>query len=119
MPDFKGALGPGRELVTLATRHGVTVRVLLMTPNKDPTAILVYFPGGGGTLIGVDGRLRYGRFVSVLSEQPFITAVVDRPSDRAGECRVRIHFELVTRTRRILTTSLSSCVENGPSRFSW
>lgn len=84
MPEFKGTLGPGQELVTLATRHGVTVRVLLITPNIDPTAILLYFPGGGGTLVGADGHLRYGRFVSVLSEQPFITAVADRPSDRGG-----------------------------------
>ena len=35
-------------------------------------------------MVGSDGRLRYGRFVSVLSEQPFITAIVDSPSDRAG-----------------------------------
>ena len=82
--EFKGTLGPGEELVTLTTRPGVTVRVLLMTPNTDPKAILVYFPGGGGTLVGLDGRLRYGRFTSLLSKQPFITAVVDIPSDRAG-----------------------------------
>jgi pimeloyl-ACP methyl ester carboxylesterase len=84
LPEFKGALGPGEELVTLGTRPGVTVRVLLMTPKTDPNAVIVYFPGGGGTLVGSDGRLRYGRFTSILSEQPFITAVVDMPSDRPG-----------------------------------
>jgi len=84
LPELKTPLGRGEELVTLGTRPGVTVRVLLMTPNTDPKAILVYLPGGGGTLVGQDGRLRYGRFTSLLSEQPFITAVVDMPSDHPG-----------------------------------
>jgi len=93
LPELKAPLLPGEELVTLVTRPGVTVRVLLMTPKTDPKAIVVYFPGGGGTLVGPEGRLRYARFTSILSEQPFITAVVDMPSDRpfgvAGTDRFR------------------------------
>ena len=84
LPELKHPLLPGEELVTLTTRPGVTVRVLLMTPKTDPKGILVYFPGGGGTLVDSDGRLRFGQFLSRLSEQPFVTAVLDMPSDHAG-----------------------------------
>ena len=90
--ELKVPLGPGEELVTLTTRPGVTVRVLLLTPNTDPKAILVYLPGGGGTLVGPDGRLRFGRFTSRLSEQPFVTAVVDMPSDRPRGVAGTDHF---------------------------
>ena len=36
MPEFKGTLRPGQELVTIATRQGISVRVLLMTPDTRP-----------------------------------------------------------------------------------
>lgn len=56
-----------------------------MIPNTtDPKAIVVYFPGGGGTLVGPDGRLRGWRFLPRLAEHPFIIAALDMPSDRAG-----------------------------------
>jgi hypothetical protein len=84
VPEFKGPLRPGEELFTLPTRPGVTVRILLMTPNTNSKAIVVYFPGGGGTLVGPDGRVRFGQFLSRLSEQPFFTAALDMPSDHPG-----------------------------------
>jgi hypothetical protein len=36
LPELKTPLLPGEELVTLATRPGVTVRVLMITPNTVP-----------------------------------------------------------------------------------
>ena len=44
LPEFKGALLPGEELVTLATRPGVTVRILLTTPSAIPRGIFLFFP---------------------------------------------------------------------------
>jgi dienelactone hydrolase len=84
LPELKGPLEPGEELVTLSTRPGVTVRVLLITRDTDPKAIVIYFPGGGGTLVASNGNLRHAVFISYLSAQPFITAVVDMPSDHPG-----------------------------------
>lgn len=84
VPEFTGTLGSREELLTLATRPGVTVRVLLMSPITDPKGIVVYFPGGGGTLVGADGRIRFRQFLSRLSEQPFFIAALDMPSDHAG-----------------------------------
>lgn len=99
LPEFKGSLVSGGEFITLSTRAGVTVRFLLLIPDNAASAraVVLYFPGGGGTLVGSDGRLRYARVIRRLAEQPFITAVVDRPSDRpmgmAGTDRFRASKE--------------------------
>jgi len=45
LPELKGPLGPGEELVTLTTRLGVTVRLLLIIPNSVPKGAFLFFPG--------------------------------------------------------------------------
>jgi hypothetical protein len=44
LPEFKGPLFPGEELVTLSTRPGVTVRVLLITPSTAAKGVFLFFP---------------------------------------------------------------------------
>ena len=81
LPELKGPLLPGEELVTLATRPGVTVRVLLITPNAVPKGVFVFYPGGDGSLVGEDGQPKR-LFIRELREQGFTTAIVDVPSDQ-------------------------------------
>jgi Serine aminopeptidase, S33 len=81
LPELKAPLLPGEELVTLATRPGVTVRVLLITPNTVPKGIFLYFPGGDGSLVNTEGRGKW-LYTRVFPEKGFITAMVDVPSDR-------------------------------------
>lgn len=81
LPELKAPLRPGEELVTLPTRSGVTVRVLLMTPNAAPTGIFLFFPGGEGYLVTPDGRPK-ALYARGFPEQGFVTALVDVPSDQ-------------------------------------
>lgn len=87
LPKFVGSLGPGQEIVTLNTRPRITVRVLLATPNTTPKGIFVLFPGGQGRLISQRGQLTtgFGQSFQLFVDQGFIAAVVDTPSDQAGE----------------------------------
>ena len=80
LPELK-VLGPGEELVTLATRPGVTVRVLLISPNIPPKGLFLFFHGGEGSLVSIEGRSK-SFFARLFREQGFITALVDVPSDR-------------------------------------
>jgi dienelactone hydrolase len=80
LSQVKGPLAPGDELVTLATRPGVTVRVLLMTPKTVPKGIFIFYPGGEGYLVK-EGQAR-GLYTRLFPEHGFMTAVVDVPSDR-------------------------------------
>jgi len=81
LPELKAPLLPGEELVTLATRPGVTVRVLLVTPNAVPKGVFLFFPGGDGSLVGEDGQPKR-LFIRELREQGFTAAIVDVPSDQ-------------------------------------
>ena len=80
LPQIKAPLRPGEELVTLATRPDVTVRVLLMIPKTDPKGIFIFYPGGEGYLVK-EGQAR-GLYTRLFPEHGFMTAVVDVPSDR-------------------------------------
>lgn len=80
LPELKGPLRAGEELVTLATRPGVTVRVLLTTPNDVPKGTFLFFPGGEGYLVK-EGQAK-GLYTRLFPEQGFLTAVVDVPSDQ-------------------------------------
>lgn len=82
LPEFKGPLRPGEELVTLATRPGVTVRLLLITPDTVPKGLFLYFHGGEGYLVSTEGRAKSIIYALLFREQGFITAFVDVPSDR-------------------------------------
>ena len=72
--------------IGIATRPGVTQRVLLLTPGK-PTAAVILFAGGDG-FVGIDstGNLQRGgnflvRSRQLFAEQGLVTAVIDAPSD--------------------------------------
>lgn len=81
----------GQEVMTLATRPGVTMRVALLTPDAAPKGALVMFPGGAGAgSFGVrDGTVRLGANFLVRTAPQFVTrgfavAIVDVPSDHAA-----------------------------------
>lgn len=101
-------LEPGQEIVTLDTRPGVTMRVLLVKPDAAPNGIFILFPGGNGQLMGRSGRIgrEFGRLgaAHLFAEQGFIAAVVDAPSDQAGELssRFRTSNEHVEDARKII-----------------
>ena len=81
LPELKTPLLRGEELVILSTRPGVTVRVLMITPNAVPKGTFLYFPGGDGSLVNTEGRGKW-LYTRVFPERGFITAMVDVPSDR-------------------------------------
>ena len=105
LPELKAPLGPAEELVTLATRPGVTVRILLIAPNAPPTGIFIFFPGGEGFLVSPEGRPKR-LFTSEFREQGFITALVDVPSDQPygmiGGDRFRRSKEHLEDVKRII-----------------
>lgn len=79
-----------QEIVTLDTRPVVTMKVLLMTPEAPPKAVLVMFPGGDGKGHFTEraGGVRLsGNFLvrssSLFVDQRFMVAIVDVPSDQA------------------------------------
>ena len=82
LPEIKGPLLPGEELVTLATRPGVTVRILLVTPNAVPKAVLLFFPGGEGYLLNAENGRPKRLFIREFRQQGFLMALVDVPSDQ-------------------------------------
>jgi len=103
LPELKSPLLPGEELVTLATRPGVTVRVLLITPNAVPKGVFLFLPGGEGYLVSPEGRPK-ALYTRRFPGRGFVTALVDVPSDQpygvTGGDRFRIskeHLEDVTK----------------------
>lgn len=83
------AAAPARaadELVTIATRPGVTVSYWLM-PRADAPATLLLLPGGGGSLLMRDGQPQSGNFLvrsrELFREQGFAVAIAGPPSDVA------------------------------------
>lgn len=79
---------PAERVVDIATRPGVTQRILLLTPAQ-PKATVVLFPGGhGGLQIAPDGSIGWGegnflvRTRKLFAAQNLAVALVDAPSDR-------------------------------------
>jgi dienelactone hydrolase len=66
------ALKPDEKLLTIPTRPGVSVRVLLTVPAAAPRGIVLFYPGGEGFLVNSSGNFTRG----------FLAAVVDVPSDQ-------------------------------------
>jgi hypothetical protein len=81
LPEVKGPLLPGEELLTIATRPGVTVRILLMTPKAVPKGVFLFFPGGEGYLVSPEGRAK-ALYTRGFPPQGFVAALVDVPSDQ-------------------------------------
>jgi acetyl esterase/lipase len=80
-PEFKGTLGPGEEFVALSTRPGVTVKILLLTPDAVPKGVFLLFPGGEGFLVSPEGRPK-ALYTRLFPGQGFATVIIDVPSDR-------------------------------------
>lgn len=80
----------GQETLTLDTRPGVTMKVLLMTPESSPSGVLVMFPGGDGKghFTEQAGGVRLGgnflvRSTPLFVDRGFVVAIIDVPSDEA------------------------------------
>ena len=78
------------EILSVATRSGVTVRVLLVAPPGEPSATLLMFPGGLGQnhFSERDGRIVLSqnflvRTARLFAARGFLVAVIDTPSDLA------------------------------------
>ncbi len=76
------------EVVTLDTRPGVTMKLLVSYPEKPSHAALLMFPGGEGynQFSISDGEIRKGnnflvRTIPAFTNKGFVVAVVDTPSD--------------------------------------
>lgn len=71
------------QMISIDTRPGVTVRVLMVAPT-DPKGIFLLFPGGLGLLAGKRGQVTgsFPRFPDFFAEQGFVAALIDVPSDR-------------------------------------
>jgi hypothetical protein len=79
------------QTLDIATRPGVTQRVLVITPDQ-PKAVVLLFAGGNGALqLSPTGELRSnkGNFLVRTREQwaskGFTTVLIDAPSDRQQE----------------------------------
>ena len=80
-----------QEIVSVPTRPGVTVRMLLVAPAERPSATVVLFPGGygAGHFPEKDGRVALGinflvRGAPFFAERGLLAAVIDTPSDQPG-----------------------------------
>jgi pimeloyl-ACP methyl ester carboxylesterase len=78
-----------QEILTVPTRPGVTVRVLLVAPAGTPSSTLLMFPGGyGENHFGErDGKVWLGknfllRVARPFANRGFLAAVIDTPSDQ-------------------------------------
>jgi len=84
------SLASAEQLVSLATRDGVTQSYLLVTPEDKAEAVAVLFPGGGGNI-----RLRLEKGVLKFGPNNFLVrsrgefvrngiavAIIDAPSDQ-------------------------------------
>jgi pimeloyl-ACP methyl ester carboxylesterase len=78
------------QVVTLATRPGVTVKVLLLNPAGPSKGTLVLFPGGlgQGQFLAQSGTLSLGinfvvRNSGLFVSEGFTAAIIDVPSDQA------------------------------------
>ena len=87
-PVLISLLRQGEQIISVETRSGVAVRVVVAAPNVQPKGIFVVFPGGNGRVIlpsgevlrGGFGRYSFPHFV----RQGFVAALVDVPSDQAS-----------------------------------
>jgi len=93
MPASEPADGPSNQqadpelslqIVSVATRPGVNVRMVVAAPSSAPQAVLLLFPGGNGAghFSERDGRVRLGnnflvRTTPTFADQGMLAAIVD------------------------------------------
>ena len=86
-PALLDPLRPGEEVVTLETRPGVTVRIVVASPEGPPRGLFLLFPGGNGRLIAKDGRVIRGGFgrasLPHFPKHGFVAIAFGVPSDQA------------------------------------
>lgn len=79
------------SLADIATRPGVTQRVLILAPPHPAAAVLMFAGGHGGLQLRSDGSLGWGagnflvRTRERFAEQGLLVVLVDAPSDRQAE----------------------------------
>lgn len=80
-----------RQVLTIPTRPGVTVKVALLAPSVPPSGVLVLFPGGSGASAFGEGSgdVRLGtsflaRSAPLFTARGFLVAIVDAPSDHSA-----------------------------------
>jgi len=77
-----------RRVVDIPTRQGVTVRAVVIEPEKPKASVVLFAGGHGGLQIGSDGEFGWGegnflvRSRELFSSNGLLTVVVDAPSDR-------------------------------------
>ena len=83
-------VGAAQEVVTLETRAGVTLKLLLITPDERTKGGFILFPGGDGKghFGEKGGKIRLSRNFLVRSsglfvQKGFVAAIVDVPSDQS------------------------------------
>lgn len=95
------------KVLTIPTRPGVTVRVLLHRTRKAPKGVVVILPGGQGFLVTLQGRYT-GFMRGAFSRAGFASAMVDAPSDQKSGLedppfdRFRLSAEHTTDLRAVI-----------------
>jgi len=80
--------GARQDVVDVPTRPGVTVRLLVLTPEAPKLTVLLLPGGHGGLQMGRSGSVAWGagnflvRTRQTWAEQGAVVAVMDAPSDR-------------------------------------
>ena len=76
------------RVVDIPTRPGVTQRMVVLTPDKPKTAVVLFAGGHGGLQITPTGTFKWGagnfvvRTRQMFASKDLMVAVVDAPSDR-------------------------------------
>ncbi len=81
------ALAQSQRVVDVATRAGVTQRILLLQTEIAKASVILFAGGNGGIQIAPDGSIRRsGNFLArsrdLFASQELNVAVIDAPSDR-------------------------------------
>jgi acetyl esterase/lipase len=77
-----------QRVVDIPTRPGVTQRIVLLSPDKPTSAVILFAGGHGGLRITANGSFNWGegnflvRTRDRFAAQGLLVAVVDAPSDR-------------------------------------
>lgn len=73
-------LAAHEQLLTIPTRPGVTVRVLVTKPRAEPSGLVLFYPGGEGWLVSSSGSF-YNAWRHEFAQAGYVFAIVDVPSD--------------------------------------
>jgi len=77
-----------QRVVDISTRPGVTQRMIVITPEKQKAAVVLFAGGHGGLQISPEGFTKWGdgnflvRTRQMFASNGLMVAVVDAPSDR-------------------------------------